>query len=91
MRCNYSVRPAVYAMGAPGPIWVETMQRSVRIAGGVLGLVLSSGGATAMRAQSDSASPRPAVSAVRLVGQIVLDGRLSEDVWRTTPAAAALR
>ncbi|MDH4043913.1 MAG: carbohydrate binding family 9 domain-containing protein [Gemmatimonadota bacterium] len=67
------------------------MQRSVRIAGGVLGLVLSSGGATAMRAQSDSASPRPAVSAVRLVGQIVLDGRLSEDVWRTTPAATDFR
>jgi hypothetical protein len=42
-------------------------------------------------AQSTQPDPPPEVRAVSLRGPITLDGRLTEDVWRTAPAATDFR
>ena len=44
-----------------------------------------------VRAQAIHPDPPPAVQAVPLQVPIILDGRLTEDVWRTAPAATEFR
>jgi hypothetical protein len=44
-----------------------------------------------VRAQAIHPDPPPEVRAVPLPGPITLDGRLTEDVWRTAPAATGFR
>jgi hypothetical protein len=66
------------------------MSRPILVVCAMLGLAAASAPA-ATRAQSIHPDPPPEARAVPLREPITLDGRLTEEVWRTAPAATGFR